>query len=102
MVRGLLILSLFMFSCTHSVHLVHVSDFGSYQKQTSGKIIKASEEDHLVMGFTLSTNYVEKARKKLIAQCENGEIQGVTSRLSTSHGFFSWKNKILMQGLCIK
>lgn len=56
----------------------------------------------VILGFVFDTNYVNEARKNLIAKCPNGDIQGVTTRYSTSLGFFSWDNKVLMQGLCLK
>ncbi len=96
------VLLLFIVSCTHSVHLVNISDFGDYEKITSGKVIKSTAEQFVILGFTTETQYVADAKSKLEAQCVNGTIQGITSRLSTSHGFFSWTNKLHMEGLCVK
>lgn len=98
----LLITFLIFTSCSHSIHLVHVSDFEPYEKQTSGKKIESLTEQFVVLGFSTNTNYVDKARKSLIAKCTNGDIQGITTRYSTSHGFFSYRNKIFMQAICIK
>lgn len=100
--RLLLVLSLVVLvNCTHSVHLVHVGDFKPYQKQTSGKKIEARAEQTVFLGFTLETNYVDLARNELIQKCSKGTIQGPVSRLSTSHGFFSWTNKLYIQALCV-
>lgn len=88
-------------SCTHSVHLVHVGDFRPYQKQTSGKKIEARAEQTVFLGFTLETEYVNIAKRDLEKQCTNGTIQGPVTRLSTSHGFLSWTNKVYMQAVCI-
>ena len=90
-----------MASCTHSVHLVHVGDFKPYQKQTSGEKIEARAEQTVFLGFTLETNYVDLARNELMQKCPKGEIQGPVSRLSTSHGFLSWTNKLYVQALCV-
>ena len=87
--------------CTHSIHLVHVSDYGPYARYTDGKVIKASSEQFVIMGFRGDTKYVEQAMERLVDQCPKGRIQGITTQFSTSHGFFSWHNKILMQGLCL-
>lgn len=101
--RILLITALLALSgCAHSIHEVYVSDFGSYQKLEQGTMVKASAEQHTIMGFVRETNYVEVARRKLMAQCPSGEISGISTQFSTSLGFFSWTNKILMQGLCTK
>ncbi len=98
---GLLLIILFAISCTHSVHIVHVGDFKPYQKQTSGRKIESLAEQFLIMGFTKETDYVNIARADLIKQCPGGEIQGPVTRISTSHGFFSWTNKAHIQALCV-
>lgn len=97
----LLFTLLSIFACTHSVHLVHVGDFKPYQKITSGKRIEAKAEQFVIMGFTQETDYVNMARAELIKQCPGGTIQGPMTRISTSHGFFSWTNKAYMQALCV-
>lgn len=87
--------------CTHSVHQVHVSDFRPYKPISRGKMVKASAEQFVVMGFVDNTEYIDQAKQKLIEECPKGYISGITTQLSTSHGFFSWTNKALLQGLCI-
>ncbi len=88
--------------CTHSIHLVHVSDFDPGVAQGQGKVIKAQTEQFVVMAFAFETDYVDQAYHKLREECRGGKVQGITTQFSTSHGFFSWHNKILMQGLCVK
>jgi len=101
MMKTLLFLTTFLLvSCSHSVHLVNVSDYKLDKSLTSGKLITAESKQFVVLGFVTQTNYVEVAQQKLIAQCSNGEISNITTRYSTSHGFFSWHNKILMQARC--
>ena len=87
--------------CSHSVHLVNIGDFDQKEKFTAGKWVKVETEQTVVLGFKFDTNYVELAHKKLIIECKTGDIQGITTRYSTSHGFFNWTNKINMQGLCL-
>ena len=99
----LALLALFaLVGCAHSVHQVHMGDFSTAEKFTAGKWIEAQSEQHVIFGFVYDTNYVNEARAKLIAKCPNGDIQGVTTRYSTSLGFFNWHNKVNMQGLCLK
>lgn len=88
--------------CAHSIHEVHTSDFLPAAQLTSGKVVKAKAEQFVVMGFTGETNYVNIAYKQLMGKCPDGAITGITTQLSTSLGFFSWTNKVLMQGLCIQ
>jgi len=100
--RLLLPLAFFLAGCAHSVHEVYISDFEGYPKLEQGRIVKATAEQFVVMGFVSETNYVDQARQQLINQCPEGGITGISTQFSTSLGFFSWTNKILMQGLCVK
>lgn len=89
-------------SCTHSVHLVNVGDFGNYEKITSGEVVRSEADQFVIFGFTRDTSYTDLAHQRLIEQCPDGNLSGITSRLSTSHGFFSWTNKLVMHGLCVQ
>lgn len=99
----LALLALLLSGCTHSLHLVHVSDFDpSYKASNQGDWITSYAEQFTVMGFANDTNYVDRAYSKLKSQCQGGGIQGIQTEFWTSHGFFSWTNKVRMQGLCLK
>ncbi|WP_413290047.1 hypothetical protein [Bdellovibrio sp. HCB337] len=100
--RFLLAASLLLSGCAYSVHNVYISDFAGYPKLEQGQMVKSTSEQHVIMGFVYETDYVDEARKKLIAQCPQGDISGISTQFSTSLGFFSWTNKVLMQGLCTK
>ncbi len=92
---------LFLAGCAHSVHEVHTSDFLPAAAITSGRMIKVKTEQFVVLGIKGNTDYVNEAYGKLMSACPNGSITGITTQYSTSLGFFSWTNKILMQGLCL-
>ncbi len=96
----LITVSLLLSGCAHSVHQVQVSDFKPSSAEASGKAIRAQKEQFVIMGFTQDTSYVNKAYRELADNCPNGTVSGITAQLSTSLGFFSWTNKILLQGLC--
>lgn len=81
---------------------MNVGDFKPYQKNTAGRKIEAKAEQWVFLGFTLETDYVNEARKELLSKCEKGTIQGPVTRISTSHGFFSWTNKAYIQALCVE
>lgn len=100
--RFLLAACLLLSGCAYSVHNVYISDFSGYPKLEQGQMVKATAEQEVVLGFVYETDYVDQARKKLIAQCPEGDISGISTQFSTSLGFFSWTNKVLMQGLCTK
>tara|TARA_B100000524_G_scaffold294276_1_gene168956 strand:+ start:10 stop:318 length:309 start_codon:yes stop_codon:yes gene_type:complete len=95
-----LILSLFLLNqCAHSIHQVGATSFDNSKKK-KGKIIQSKSEQFTVLGFVTNTNYVEKAYDELLLQCPGGDIDGVTTQFSTSLGFLSWTNKLLIKGVC--
>jgi hypothetical protein len=96
------ILLLLSVGCAHSIHEVHTSDFLPSSDMSHGQMIKATSEQFVILGFTGNTDYVNEAYDKLKSACPTGSITGITTQLSTSLGFFSWTNKVLMQGLCIQ
>lgn len=96
------LLPFLLIGCTHSIHQVQVSDFRPYKALERGDVVAASAEQFTILGFTRETNYVDQAYKQLQQKCPNGNLTGITTQISTSHGFFSWTNKALMQGLCVK
>ncbi len=87
--------------CAHSVHLVHAGDFAS-RGTNSATYISAATEQFVILGIKGDTDYVNQAYNDLKAKCDGGVISGITTQFSTSLGFFSWTNKILMQGSCIR
>lgn len=97
------ILVLFLASCTHSLHVANVSDFSpTFKEYNKGQLVKSRSEQFTVLGFVTNTDYADEAYTKLIASCPGGNIQGIATEYSTSHGFFSWTNTIDMQGLCVR
>ena len=88
--------------CAYSVHQVQVSDFQPYAPYSESNIVKGQAEQFVILWMTGDTSYVEKARQDLIRQCPGGTITGITTQMSTDLGFFSWTNRALMQGLCVK
>lgn len=93
-------LALFGAGCTHSVHLVHVSDFTPYS--SSGQKLMVKTERQVILGFGENTAYVDDAYKKLMQKCPDGQVVGITTESITSQGFLSNKDKIYMKGRCLK
>ncbi|MGZ3770942.1 MAG: hypothetical protein ACXVCP_15040 [Bdellovibrio sp.] len=93
---------LFLTSCAHSIHEVHTSDFLPGMPIEKGEMVSASAEQFVILGLVENTYYVDQAYQRLLDSCPKGAITAVTTQYSTSLGFFSWTNKILMQGLCVK
>lgn len=98
-ISSLLLLALA--GCAYSVHQVHTSDFLPGASMSQGKMIQAKSEQFVIMGITQDTSYVNRAYRDLMKACPDGAITGITTQLSTDLGFFSWTNKVFMQGLCV-
>ena len=77
-----------------------MSDYGSNFDFTRGEKIEGNASQFVVMGFVTQTDYVDQAYSHLMQACPSREIRGVTTEFWTSHGFFSWTNKVRMQAYC--
>ena len=94
---------IFKTACTHSIHMVHVSDFSpTFKSKQDGRIVNSQAEQSVILGFVTETQFVNIALNRLMEQCQGGTLQGITTEYLTSHGFFSWTNQIQMKALCIK
>ena len=103
MIKYLLILLVFCSGCTHALHQYHAGDTEPFVRGKSNyKRIKSMGEQFAVMGFVTETNYVNAAYDELKSKCPKGTITGIHTRYSTSHGFFSWTNRVKMTGYCVK
>lgn len=88
--------------CTHALHLVHEGDISEIPRDREYKRVKSEAEQFVIMGFVTQTDYVNQAYASLAKQCVGNELVGVQTRYSTSHGFFSWTNKVKLQGYCLE
>lgn len=95
----LVLMSVGLFACTHSVHQSHQGDFLPY-KQKGARFITVESRQKVIFGFLFNTNYVEVARQKLLEACSS-EITGVNTQHITSHGFASYTEKIRIKALCL-
>ena len=86
--------------CTHSVHVNHTSDYRMTQPISAHTRVTAKAEQRVVLGFSGNTDYVDQAFSELQSKCPDGRLSGIQTRYSTSHGFMSWTNVILMKGYC--
>lgn len=88
--------------CTYSIHQVPVSDFRPYTNNSNGTPIESRAKQFVVLGFASETLYVDQAYLQLQNQCKDGIVTGIATKYYTEHGFFSWTNHIVMQGLCVR
>ncbi len=87
-------------ACAYSVHDVYVSGFQPYSPKTAGKVVTSHTEQYVIMGFKDNTDFLDKARDQLEAECPKGDIVGIVTEYQTALGFFSWHHHIYMKGLC--
>lgn len=92
--------SLCLSGCAYSVHELHTSDYDPGVELSQAKVVEAEAEQFVVMGFVTQTDYADKAFERLQGTCPQGRITGIQTRYSTSLGFFSWTNKVVMKGYC--
>lgn len=87
-------------ACTHAVHVNHTSDFALERALSAYTIVEASAEQHTFLGMVGQTDYVDRAFGDLQSKCPGGVLTGIQTRYSTSHGFLSWTNTVVMRGYC--
>ncbi len=102
MIKNIFVLSIILFSlgCSHALHLTNVSDIDSKVNLKGATRIRSEGEQFVVMGFVQQTDFVNEAYHALEAKCP-GEITGIQTRYSTSHGFLSWTNKVKLTAWCL-
>ena len=98
--RALLFASALLQGCTFAVHSNHTSDYRVSKPIAEYRVVEARGEQIVLMGFAGNTDYVDTTFRELMNQCIGGHVTGVQTRHSTSHGFFSWTNVVLMKGYC--
>ncbi|MEL6181120.1 MAG: hypothetical protein AAFS10_19345 [Myxococcota bacterium] len=86
--------------CSYSVHVHHTSDVRFQQPLSTYTVVESTGEQFTFLGMVGQTDYVDRAFADLQSQCPGGHITGIQTRYSTSHGFFSWTNKVVMKGYC--
>jgi hypothetical protein len=100
----LALLALGAAGCFSSVHEYQAAGYAS-ERRAGPPIetvpIESDATQHVVLGITDNTSYVNEAYDHLLDQCP-GEIIGVNTRYSTNLGFLSYTNEVKMQALCVK
>jgi hypothetical protein len=102
-VAGLALL-LLASGCTYSMHEVAASGYAAVPTGGPPRLaerIEAHTWQHVILGITDNTDYVDRAYASLLSQCP-GEIVGLNTRYSTSLGFLSFKNVVEMRALCLR
>jgi hypothetical protein len=100
-------LALVVFLSSGCTYAMHEYEAGGYAPATAGPGIRqggwihARSKQHVILGITDNTDYVDEAYADLVSQCP-GDIVGVNTRYSTSLSFLSYTNVIDMQATCLR
>lgn len=89
-------------SCTYSVHQVPISDFRPYADDSKGTPVEGRAKQFVILGFVDQTHYADQAYLDIQNQCKDGVVTGIATKFYTEHGFFSWTNHVVMQGICLR
>jgi hypothetical protein len=99
-----LALLLLVSGCTYSMHEVEASGYAAVPTggpPRQAERIQAQTWQHVILGVTDNTDYVDQAYASLLSQCP-GEIVGLNTRYSTSLSFLSYKNVVQMRAMCLR
>jgi hypothetical protein len=97
-----LLAGLWLSGCAYSVHLNHTSDFDQGVDLEQAEVVESLGEQFVILGMTTQTDYADEAFEDLQARCPGGRVTGIQTRYSTSLGFYSWTNKVVMRGYCVR
>jgi hypothetical protein len=102
---GLALLATLACGCSYSMHEYQAAGYAAPSNPGGpprhAEWIHASADQHVVLGITDNTRYVDEAYDRLIGQC-TGDIVAVNTRYSTALSFLSYKNTVDMQAFCLR
>ena len=93
---------LFQTGCGTFLNIYHVSGYHSKALSSSSnkKMIISEENQFVFMWMRFDNAYVDKAFRKLQAQCPNQHISGIHTRHSTKDRILFWIHTIRIEGYC--
>jgi hypothetical protein len=98
-------LALMACGCSYSMHEYQAAGYAAPSNPAGpprqAEWIHASAHQHVVLGITDNTRYVDEAYARLLGQCP-GDIVAVNTRYSTALSFLSYKNTVDMQAFCLR
>lgn len=78
-----ILLFVFLTSCSHSLHQYHIGEVVSIRKKYKLTQVDSTSEQFVFLGFVTQTDYVNEAFKKLQNKCSSGVVTGINTRYST-------------------
>jgi hypothetical protein len=83
--------------CAYSIHQYGATDFTGMRQ---GKRVTAEGSESYIL-FKTDNNFVEQAYAKLIGQCADGYITGITTQYRTDLSFLSFTERLIIEGTCV-
>lgn len=65
-----------------------------------GRPIEVTGEKTVWFNFNFDDTFIDAAYEKFVDQCPNGQISGVSSRLSSENSFLHWYSRVHFAGYC--
>ena len=87
--------------CAYSIHQYNAGDFSeSVETLKKAKVVQAEGKKHYIFA-KFDNDFVDQAYRDLAEQCPKGRITGVTSRYVSDLSFFSFTERVELEGFCI-
>lgn len=86
--------------CAYSIHQYAALDFSGLTGKNGTKISATGEKKYIIM--KTDNDFVDLAYNNLMDKCKGGSISGITTKYYTALGFFSFDEKLELEGYCIK
>lgn len=94
------ILFLNLTGCAYSIHQYSALDFSGLKGKKATKISATGEKKYILV--KTDNDFVNLAYNDLIEKCKKGSISGITTKYYTALGFFSFDEKLELEGYCIE
>ncbi|MEY3903668.1 MAG: hypothetical protein RL189_2974 [Pseudomonadota bacterium] len=93
----LVLVALASTGCAYSIHQYGATDFTGLKQ---GKRVTAEGSESYIL-FKTNNSFVEQAYSKLIGQCADGYITGITTQYRTDLSFLSFTERLVIEGTCV-
>lgn len=88
-------------SCAFSIHQHSIGDFGGH-KATPSRSVVVDQKDQVIFADFSDLERLDEAYEALIKKCKGGKIVGISTLYATDLGFFSWHERIRLEGTCLR
>jgi hypothetical protein len=65
-----------------------------------GRFIETLGEKTVWFNWNFDSDFIDETHQRFLAECPEGQITGVSSRLSSENSFLHWKSRVRFTGYC--